>query len=56
VATRVTCLVNDEDKQYSFEEFYRNLKPIWNFAYQHMTIYDAGHVIHEPEERVKINH
>lgn len=49
-------LVNDEDKQFSFEEFYRNLKPIWNFAYQHMTVYDAGHVIQKPDEKVNIDY
>ena len=49
-------LANDEDKQYSFEEFYQNLKPIWNFAYQHMTVYDAGHVIQEPGKKVKLYH
>ncbi|CAF3260471.1 unnamed protein product [Rotaria sp. Silwood2] len=29
-------LAEDDDKRFSFEEFYQNLKPIWNFAYEHM--------------------
>ncbi|CAF3284147.1 unnamed protein product [Rotaria sp. Silwood2] len=29
-------LAEDDDKRFSFEEFYQSLKPIWNFAYEHM--------------------
>ena len=38
-------LAGDEDKQYSFDEFYANLKPIWDFAYENMTVHDVGQVV-----------
>jgi len=31
-------MAEDEDEQFSFEEFYQNLKPIWDFAYENMLI------------------
>ncbi|UJR22348.1 hypothetical protein I4U23_025410 [Adineta vaga] len=31
-------LATDDDKRYSFDEFYQNLKPIWDFAYQNMRV------------------
>jgi len=31
-------MAEDEDKQFSFEEFYQNFKPIWDFAYENMLI------------------
>ncbi|CAF3838592.1 unnamed protein product [Rotaria sp. Silwood1] len=34
-------LAEDDDKRFSFEEFYQNLKPIWNFAYEHMKVQDV---------------
>ena len=35
-------LSNDDDKRFSFEEFYQNLKPIWDFAYENMGISNSG--------------
>jgi len=29
-------LANDDDKRFSFDEFYHNLKPVWNFAYENV--------------------
>ena len=34
-------LASDEDKQFSFDEFYKNLKPIWSFAYENMSVRDV---------------
>ncbi|CAF5029860.1 unnamed protein product, partial [Rotaria sp. Silwood1] len=35
-------LAEDDDKRFSFEEFYQNLKPIWNFAYEHMKLTESA--------------
>ena len=35
-------LENDDDKQYSFEEFYQNMKPVWEFAYENMIVTNIG--------------
>jgi hypothetical protein len=37
-------LATDDDKRYSFDEFYQNLKPIWDFAYENMNVRDVGQV------------
>ncbi|CAF1292073.1 unnamed protein product [Rotaria magnacalcarata] len=31
-------LASDEDKRFSLEEFYQNLKSVWDFAYENMTV------------------
>ncbi|CAF4182389.1 unnamed protein product [Rotaria magnacalcarata] len=31
-------LASDEDKHFSLEEFYQNLKSVWDFAYENMTV------------------
>ncbi|CAF4083145.1 unnamed protein product [Adineta steineri] len=38
-------LANDDDKQFSFDEFYHNLKPVWDFAYENMTLKDTDEVL-----------
>jgi Ca2+-binding EF-hand superfamily protein len=38
-------LSDDDDKRFSFDEFYHNLKPIWDFAYENMTVKDVGQVV-----------
>jgi Ca2+-binding EF-hand superfamily protein len=38
-------LADDDDKRYSFEEFYQNMKPIWDFAYENMSVSNAGQVV-----------
>jgi len=39
-------LRNDDDKQYSFDEFYQNMKPIWAFAYENMLVTNAQAQVH----------
>ncbi len=41
-------LAEDGDKRFSFEEFYENLKPIWNFAYHHISIHNVGKLVRSP--------
>ncbi|CAF1226486.1 unnamed protein product [Adineta steineri] len=42
-------LATDEDKMYSFDEFYHNMKPIWDFAYENMAINSkAAHAAQPP--------
>ena len=31
-------LSNDEDKKYTFDEFFHNMKAIWDFAYDNMGV------------------
>jgi Ca2+-binding EF-hand superfamily protein len=38
-------LVDDDDKRYSFDEFYQNMKPRWDFAYENMSVSNAGQVV-----------
>jgi Ca2+-binding EF-hand superfamily protein len=38
-------LANDDDKRFSFEEFYQDLKPIWDFAYEHLLVKDEGELM-----------
>ena len=38
-------LSDDDDKRFSFDEFYQNLKPIWDFAYEHMIVRDADQLV-----------
>lgn len=38
-------LASDGDKQFSFDEFYKNLKPIWNFAYENMSVRDVAQTL-----------
>jgi Ca2+-binding EF-hand superfamily protein len=35
-------LASDDDKRFIFDEFYQNMKPIWDFAYENMVIKDVG--------------
>jgi hypothetical protein len=45
-------LSDDEDKRFSFDEFYHKLKPIWEFAYENMTVCDVGQVMQPPNARL----
>ncbi|CAF5056649.1 unnamed protein product, partial [Rotaria sp. Silwood1] len=44
-------LTDDDDKQFSFEEFYEKLKPIWDFAYENMSVRDMGQVVQPPDQK-----
>ncbi|CAF0769473.1 unnamed protein product [Adineta ricciae] len=35
-------LATDDDKRFSFDEFYHNVKPIWDFAYENMRDANSG--------------
>jgi hypothetical protein len=45
-------LAEDEDKRFSFEEFYQNLKPIWNFAYHHMSVHNINELVHPSNDHL----
>jgi hypothetical protein len=45
-------LAEDEDKRFSFEEFYQNLKPIWNFAYRHMSVHNVNELVHPSNDHL----
>ena len=36
-------LQDDDDKQYTFDEFYQHMKPVWQFAYENMTVKAHSH-------------
>ncbi|CAF1362966.1 unnamed protein product [Adineta ricciae] len=42
-------LAYDDDKRLSFEEFYQNLQPIWEFAFENMGVANAGDVTTPPK-------
>ncbi|CAF1028313.1 unnamed protein product [Rotaria sordida] len=44
-------LAGDDDKKFSFEEFYEKLKPIWDFAYENMSVRDMGQVVQPPDQK-----
>ena len=44
-------LASDEDKRYSFDEFYQSLKLIWDFAYENMLISNVAQDMHTGNHR-----
>ena len=38
-------LEGDDDKRFSFDEFYKHHKPIWNFAYENISVHDVTQVV-----------
>ena len=39
----------DDDKRLSFNEFFHNLKPVWDSAFENMTVINTGDVIIPPQ-------
>lgn len=47
-------LADDDDKRFSFDEFYQNLKPIWEFAFDNLFVKEAADAT-QPSEAEDLN-